>query len=100
MVENIRIINLDEFDIEEKQIFDRLTEEYGTKFERILEKGLIILHPKKYDKDGKRARYCINLRTDIPDLIFSAEAEEWDLAKALHKVFIKLENEVKKRLKL
>lgn len=100
MVENIKIINLEEFDVEEKQIFDRLTEEYGDKLSRDLNGGLIVLHPKKYDKDGKRARYCINLRAEMPDFMFSAEAEEWDLAKALHKAFIKLENEVKKRFKL
>lgn len=99
MAENVKIINLDEFDLNERQILDKLSKEYGPKIIRSVKNGLIILHPKKHEKGG-RARYSINLRIETPEVLFGSKATDWDLARTLHKVFNKAENEVKKRFKL
>jgi len=58
------------------------------------------LHPKRKEVEGKRNRFSIAGKVEAEGtLIFHADASDWELQRALHKILVKLENGVKKKYK-
>jgi hypothetical protein len=78
----------------EKQIADKLLNEYYEKIKRQIKKDFTFkIHFKEYDKEGEKKKYSIN--AEILSLKkFSASDYDWDFARALHKVMIKLVNQI------
>jgi len=95
----IQFIGLKKLSEDEISIINRVTKTEKRKIERDLKNSKVILTIKKGDKDGKRARYSIEAKINYPNTKFAAQAEEWDLAKATHKIFNKLEQEIQHKLK-
>ncbi len=83
---------------EEKKLFNKLLNEYYPKIQRKL-KNIIFLevHIKKYEKDGKRKKYTINIKVVDGANVFEANAHNWDFARTMHKVLKKIENEIESR---
>ncbi len=78
----------------EKQIADKLLNEYYEKIKRQIKKDFIFrINFKEYDKDGKNKKYSINAEV-LASKKFSASSGDWDFARALHKVMIKLINQI------
>ena len=96
----IEYIDLNVLGDEEKPILDKLSREYYRKISIKFKNPKLILKFRKYKATGRRAKYSIHARVDSPNLLASAEAFDWDFARALHKVMKKTINELKHKFKL
>ena len=83
----------------EDELFNiqRISEKSMKALERILPDAKLTLVIKKQAKKGAKPQYNFQGRVDHPSLIFKAEALDWELAKALHKMFNKLETEAHRK---
>ena len=99
----IRYIDLKILDSFEKATAESLTSKYCEKIDVFLKNAAksstLVFDIKKYNKTGSAVKYSVHLRLDVPNLKFSAKAADWDLNRVLHKVFNKLEHEVKHKFK-
>ncbi len=99
----IRYIDLKKLDSFEKDEVESIASKSCEKIDVFLKNAAatstLVFDIKKYDTTGKAAKYSIHLRLDVPNLKFSAKAADWDLARVLHKVFNKLEHEVKHKFR-
>ena len=79
----------------EKQIADRLLNEYYEKIKRQIKNDFTLkVNFKEYEKDGKNKKYSIDAEIIFPGKKFSASDYDWDFARALHKVMIKFVNQI------
>ncbi|MCD4760087.1 hypothetical protein K8R33_04325 [archaeon] len=98
MDKNITIKGLNQFD--EKEI-EKIKEIVSTNYIKIKREitGSLILHAKKHNKDGDRAMYSFHGKIQTPDNLINAEADDWLLATALHKVMNKLQASTKHKFR-
>lgn len=94
---NIKIIhaaNVEVLTERQKQIVNRLLNEYYRKIKRQLKNEVFFeVHIKVHEKEGKRKKF--NIHVDVVNAIrFGATADDWDLARAVHKVLNKIMNEI------
>jgi len=82
----------------ENLILDKLLKEYEVKIKRQLKNEAdIVVHIKVHEKEGNRKKY--NIHIDVANSIrFGATADDWDLARAVHKVFKNIMNEIEHKL--
>ncbi len=57
----------------------------------------VSVHVKKASKQGMRHRYNIHLTALGSGKYFYADTTDWDLRAAVHKAFVSIENQVKRR---
>lgn len=99
---NIKIIHAKGVKIlneKQKQLVNRLLNEYYKKIQRQLKNETSFeVHVKNYEKEGKAKKFSINIKAVAPTRIFEANASDWDLARAVHKVLNKILNEIEHRL--
>ncbi len=92
------IINVEILNEKEREIADRLIDEYYSKIQRIIKKDFLLkVHFKEYDKDGKKKKYSINAEAIFSGKMINSSSWDWDLARAIHKAMIKIENEIEKK---
>ncbi len=97
---SVETIGFDVLSGEEKNIFDKLTQEYLAKIEMKLKNlSSIKVHLKDYSKEGKRNKYSIHVKFIGPTKIFEASACDWDFARTLHKMFKNIEGEIENRFR-
>ncbi len=74
--------------------FQKIWEEYSKKIEYKLKKiEKIKIHLKEYNPGGK-TKFSIHAVVSYSGKSLDAEAVDWDLKRAFHKVFNKIENEI------
>lgn len=79
----------------QKQLINRLLNEYYKKIQRQLKnQASIEFHIKTYEKEGKAHKFSIHARVDSPLKPIEADYADWDLARAIHKTMNKLMNEI------
>jgi len=99
-MEAIQVIGTHLLDDFEKATANRLVNEYYQKIFRELKNITeVTVHIKAWTKGGKRKKYDIRIRAIAPTRIFEAQESDWDLARALHKVFNNVEREIQHKLK-
>ncbi len=100
MIEPIQIVGIKELDEPDKDIVNKLANEYFVKIKRKLKNFTsLLIHIKCSNKDGKKKMYSINARVTAPTRMFeSTKAADWDLARTLHKAFKDLEREIEHKL--
>ncbi len=98
MEDNITIKGLDDF--EEKEV-KKIKELVFSNYEKIKRHvtGDLVLHAKKHEKDGNRAKYSVHGKIKTPDTLISVESSDWILSTAIHKVMNKLENSAKNKFR-
>ncbi|MBD3313585.1 hypothetical protein GF345_04025 [Candidatus Woesearchaeota archaeon] len=97
LMEKIQYKGVNDLSEQEKDTVEKLSSEYYEKIIRELQNLTSVeLHVKTHDTDGKQKRFEIMAKVSAPTRIFEASYEDWDLARTLHKVFQKLENQIKK----
>ena len=89
-----KILNEDELPVAQ-----RIVTAHSKKMERLLPRHKIVIKFSKKDITGKRVRYVIRCRIDCPNCIASAQAEDWELARTLHKVLDKISHELEHKFK-
>lgn len=97
---NIKFLGLDQLDNIQKDKAIILSERYYGKIGVFVNEPEIIVHFKLLNKEGSQKHFFIKARVNAPNLMFESEQDDWDLSRALHKVFNNLENEIRKKLKL
>lgn len=100
-MEPVQIIGMEEInDKFEKATIDKICNEYHEKIQRVLKDiASVTLHIKKHTKGGK-AKWDMRVRVNAPSNMFEAQESDWDLARALHKVFQNIEREIQHKLKV
>ncbi|MBI5871919.1 hypothetical protein HZB88_02435 [archaeon] len=93
----IEYIGLKAFTVIEADTIRSISENYFNKILREFNQGKILVNVKKFVKAGLRSKYSVHLRVDHPSLVLNATDSDWELARALHKCFTNMRNEVKKR---
>ena len=82
---------------QENSTLNRVVKKALPKVERDYKKSKIILTIKKYNQEGKRSRFSLHSQLNAPSIKFTAKADSWEFATALHKIFNKLETEIIKK---
>lgn len=95
---NIEIVNIKLLNEKERDIAEKLLEEYYKKIQRLVKNPLSLkVHIKEYDKDGKKRKYSLNVEAIFSGKILGSSDWDYDFARAIHKTMTKLENEIEKR---
>lgn len=97
--EMIQYVGVSDLEPEEQLEVSRLSTEYYPKLKRQLKNVMsLVVHIKRYDKGGS-TKFSIHTRVIAPTRIFeSCKSHDFDLARALHKSFKDLENEIRHKL--
>lgn len=96
----IEITNKNILTEEEKKIADKLIEEHISKIQRLTKAEIKLkIDFKEYDKEGKKRKYSINFQLIFSGDMISSSSWDWDLARAIHKGMIKIENEIERKWK-
>ncbi|MBA3064036.1 hypothetical protein FP803_01220 [Candidatus Woesearchaeota archaeon] len=97
-MEQIKIIGIKELDDSEVGTVNRLAKEYYSKIQRAIKNiTSLVIHVKSYEKTGNRKKYSVSLKVVAPTRTFDSKAAEWELAKALHLAFNKVERMIEHR---
>ncbi len=99
-MDDIEITNIELLKEEEKKIAEKLLNEYFSKLQRMTKAPIKLkIKIKEYDKNGKKSKYSIDSRLMYSGKMLPSSSWDWDLARAIHKAMIKLENEAKHQWK-
>jgi len=97
-MEQIKIIGIKELDDSEVGTVNRLAGEYYGKIQRAIKNVTsVVMHVKTYNVTGKRKQYEIKVKVMAPTKSFDSKAVDWELAKALHLAFNKIERMIEHR---
>ena len=97
-MEQIKIIGIKELDDSEVGTVNRLAKEYYGKIQRAIKNVTsVVMHVKTYSVTGKRKQYEIKVKVMAPTKSFDSKAVDWELAKALHLAFNKVERMIEHR---
>ncbi len=90
---------LENLDKKEKKRANELFAEYYRRFQKQLKNFTKFqAQIKVYEKETKNRRYSIDVKITNPPMNFGAFAEDWDLARTIHKVCNKIINEIEHKL--
>jgi hypothetical protein len=88
LVEQIQFIGLNDIEEVDQEMVKKLASECYGKIRRSLHNiTSLVIHIKSHSKGGARPKYSLHIRAVAPTRIFETETSDWDLARALHKVF-------------
>ncbi|MBS3145399.1 hypothetical protein J4414_01195 [Candidatus Woesearchaeota archaeon] len=97
----IRYIDLKKLDEIEASVMQNLIEEYAEKLDRKLPPNAnLIVQIRKHETEGSRNKYSFHIRLESPDVLCTAEEDDWDLKKAVHKVMRNLTNNFQHKFKI
>lgn len=99
-MEAIQFIGLKELSPEEQRVVQNLSTEYYDKVQREAKKvTALVIHIKQHEKGGSKKKYSVHIRVDAPTFLFeSTKANDWDLAKTMHKAFEDVMHGIQHRL--
>jgi len=98
-MEPIQITGIDEISEEDRDLVNKLANEYYVKIQRGLKNITSIkLHIKQHSKTGKKHKSDIRVKVIAPTRVFEAQESDWDLARTLHRVFKNVEREIEHKL--
>ena len=97
--DHITILRFDELSSVEQGITRQLAARLYSRVEHYAQDPLLIVEVKKQEKDGKVVKYAVHSRVRAPTIIASVRQADWDLARALHKTFENLLNELEHKYK-
>lgn len=98
-MEPIQVIGTNLLNDDEKDIANKLANEYYKKIFRDLKNVTsITVHIKAHTKGGKRKKFDLRVKVIAPTRIFEAQESDWDLARTFHKVFRNIKREIEHKL--
>ena len=82
----------------ERWALHKLLNEYYSKVKRQLKNKVVFeVHIKVHEKEGKRKKFNVHVDVDSAKR-FGATADDWDLARAVHKVMKNIMSEIEHKL--
>ncbi len=95
----IQYVGLDALDEKDIETLTRISEKAYPKLERYYPNETLVIVIKTHSKSqGTRAKISIHAKIDAPRVKVIARSDDWDVAKATHKIFDKLQEEAKHKL--
>ena len=95
----IQYVGLDLLNEKDIETLTRISEKELPKLERYYPNETLVLVIKTHSRSqGTRAKISIHAKIDAPKIKVIAKADDWDTAKATHKIFNKLKEEAKHKL--
>jgi len=98
---NIKFIHANGTEIlneKEKQLVNKLLNEYYKKIHRQLKNEVSLeAHIKAHDVSKRQKKFNIHIDV-VNSFKFGATADDWDLARAIHKVMKKIMSEIEHKL--
>jgi len=96
----IQYVGLDDLNEKDMEKLTSISEKAYPKLERYYPDETLVLVIKTHSRSqGTRAKISIHAKIDAPRIKIIAHADDWDMAKVAHKIFDKLEEEAKRKLK-
>jgi len=98
--EVIQFVGVADLQPEEQAIVNKLSTEYYEKLKRMVNNlASLKVHIKTLNDEGKKKLYDIHTQLQAPTVSFnSTKAQDWDLARTLHKSFQDLEHQINHKL--
>lgn len=102
-MEQLRFIGLDKCDDFEKARINDLTQKHIKKLSRDIKDYILIMKIKKHSaikkSIDKSVKYSIHIKIEFPNILINASYADWDLKRTVHRVFEKIQNEIKHKFK-
>ena len=95
----IQYYGLEHLDTLENAKIQKIAQRAYPKMERMVKNPFLRITIKKYNTTGKRSKISLHARIAAPSIICLSTAHDWDIARAAHKVFDKLEKEIEHKTK-
>jgi len=92
-------MGLERLDGKEVNDITSMSSQYLEKLDREIKSDELILDIKLHSPTGKRKEYRLLGKIVFGSDILTAEANDWDFKRTIHKLFNKLLNEVKHKFK-
>lgn len=96
----VQFIGLNKFGTEQADRIVKITEHYHNKIKIKIPDFLLKVHIKEKKLAGKKIKFSIHLRLETPNIIAVSESHDWDLVRALHDCFKRLQREIAHKFKL
>jgi len=100
---NIQFVGLNDLKLEkyDQQALQKICANEALKLQRAVnnENFSLHVHLKRYEKDGNRCKYAVNMRVEFPGRIVSISQDDWDWRTAVRKTFANAKNKVQKIFK-
>jgi hypothetical protein len=94
-MKEIQVSGTEMLDEKEKEEINKILNNYFPKIQRSVKNPATLkVHIKEYKKEGKGKKYSISSEIKFSDKKVTSDSWDWDLAKAIHKSMIKIENEI------
>ncbi len=99
----LEISGLEQLDAGQKKAAEAIISKGFEKLKRVLKNEVLLLvnvkeySHKKGDSSDMRAKYSISAEIKSPTHAFEASDADWELNRALHKIFNKLNSEIEHR---
>jgi len=98
---SIEIVNAEVLKEKEKEIANKLLEEYYFKIKRMIKKEFLLkTNFKEYEKDGKKVKYSINAEAIFSGKMINSSSWDYDLARTIHKAMKKIESEIEHKFRV
>ena len=95
----VNYIGLKSLDAEEADVVRSIVESHIDKVKRNLPDVDMVGHVKLHEVQGRK-KYSLHCRIDDPHVDFVTDAVDWDLRKSAHMLMEKLDNAIKKKLRV
>ena len=95
----VNYIGLKSLDSDEVDVVKSIVESHVEKVRRNLSDFDMVVHVKLHDVQGRK-KYSLHCRIDDPHVDFVTDAVDWDLRKTAHMLMEKLDNVIKKKLRV
>ena len=95
---NYQILGADKLEKKECDCVKEIADHYEKKISKVIGEIALKIHPKKHSKGGKSAKYDIRIKLQTAKKIFDTQESDWDLHKAMHKVFKNIQSQIAHKL--
>lgn len=102
IVEQIQFVGMNDLEPTDQYTVQKICAENYNKIKRGLKNSLsLIVHIKCYEKEGGKKKYSIHIRCLSPSkiMIESCRSHDWELARAIHKAFEDIKNQINHKFK-
>ena len=94
-MEPIEVNGTELLNSKEKEIANRLFNEYYPKIQRLIRNVVSLkVYIREHEKEGQRRKFSVNVEAVCPRKTFKAKAFDWDFARTIHKVLNKIMDEI------
>ncbi len=99
---NIKFVGLNDLGLQEYHKFNlkKIAANESFKLQRLIRNEFtLVIHIKAYGKEGKRKKYSVTMRIELPSRLITSSQADWDFETALRKTFDNAKNKLKQKFR-